>query len=148
MGVVRAASANDQEAMEAIIQSSPGAADWFEGYPALVIERTGQVAGFVLYRLVADQGEIEGEILNLAVAPSMRRHGLGGQLLAALLPLANRWFLEVRQSNTAALALYRTAGFTVCGQRKHYYADGEDAVLMTLKLPSSEAVYAEANPNG
>ena len=44
------------------------------------------------------------------------------------------WYLEVRESNTAAQALYRSAGFSSVGTRKNYYINPvEDAVLMNLE---------------
>jgi ribosomal-protein-alanine N-acetyltransferase len=43
--------------------------------------------------------------------------------------------LEVRASNSAALAFYRALGFAIAGRRPLYYADPiEDAVLMELRL--------------
>ncbi|MXY71468.1 MAG: ribosomal-protein-alanine acetyltransferase, partial [Dehalococcoidia bacterium] len=42
--------------------------------------------------------------------------------------------LEVRASNEAARALYRGCGFEEVGERRRYYADGADAVIMTLAL--------------
>ena len=49
-------------------------------------------------------------------------------------PAAEAVLLEVRASNLAAQALYARLGFERVGLRKRYYADGEDAVLMTLLL--------------
>lgn len=75
------------------------------------------------------RGVGEAEILNLAVAPTYRRQGVASQLLRALLPLADVWFLEVRASNEAAQRLYLAQGFQPMGRRKRYYSDGEDALL-------------------
>ncbi|MBZ0253853.1 MAG: GNAT family N-acetyltransferase, partial [Candidatus Methylomirabilis sp.] len=75
-------------------------------------------------------------LLNLAVAPAHRRRGLGAALYdetaAALRVVGARvMFLEVRPSNEAALALYRSRGLEVVGRRRRYYADnGEDAIVM------------------
>lgn len=75
------------------------------------------------------------EIYNIAVDPSERRKGLGKKLLelsleAARLTSIERILLEVRESNTAARALYEGAGFVSHGRRKSYYsAPPEDAVL-------------------
>lgn len=49
-------------------------------------------------------------------------------------PAAELVLLEVRASNSPALALYTSLGFERVGLRKRYYSDGEDAVLMTLLL--------------
>ncbi|PSJ58070.1 ribosomal protein S18-alanine N-acetyltransferase [Kumtagia ephedrae] len=81
-------------------------------------------AGFVLARLVAG----EGEILTVAVARASRRQGLGWQLMDAVLRdlharRAEALFLEVDESNAAALALYRRLGFLQVGRRANYYAN-------------------------
>ncbi|MGL4236761.1 ribosomal protein S18-alanine N-acetyltransferase [Tabrizicola sp.] len=98
-------------------------------------------AGFLLGRAVAG----EAELLTLAVAPEARRRGLGGRLLArflyqARLRGAGRVFLEVSAQNTAAIALYESAGFSQAGQRRGYYRtpEGErvDALVLARDLPS------------
>jgi [ribosomal protein S18]-alanine N-acetyltransferase len=97
---------------------------------------TGRVVGFCNYWLVAD----ELQILNLAVHPEERRHGHGARLLRHMLEAGRRekvrvLSLEVRASNRAATALYRSFGFREVGLRPRYYADnGEDALLMDLEL--------------
>ena len=46
-----------------------------------------------------------------------------------------KWFyLDVREGNQPALALYRKVGFTLDGRRRAYYANGEDALMMSLLL--------------
>ena len=80
--------------------------------------------GFVLARLAAG----EGEILTVAVARSHRRLGLGWQLMDAVLRelharRADALFLEVDESNAAAIALYRRMGFLQVGRRPNYYAN-------------------------
>jgi N6-L-threonylcarbamoyladenine synthase len=78
----------------------------------------------------------EGHIMNLAVRPDARSSGLGSALLSVLLDEARRrgierLTLEVRPSNSAALALYADAGFREEGRRHGYYGDtGEDALVM------------------
>lgn len=77
----------------------------------------------------------ELEILRLACHPAYRRLGLARLLLTALeeefRPQGlQRLLLEVRAGNAAAIAFYRCAGFVEAGRRRHYYPDGEDAVLM------------------
>lgn len=99
----------------------------------------GDPDGFILIRTVAD----EAEILTLAVRPGARRRGVGAELVlagaaAARSAGASRLFLEVAEDNTAALALYRSAGFVEDGRRKGYYPrkDGPAvaALLLSLKL--------------
>ncbi|PWH12201.1 MAG: ribosomal-protein-alanine N-acetyltransferase [Anaerolineae bacterium] len=81
----------------------------------------------------------EGEIANVAVHPQFWRQGVGRALLqtalhqAALLGL-KRILLEVRASNQPAQHLYRSFGFIEDGRRPRYYSNGEDAILMSLRL--------------
>lgn len=88
----------------------------------------------------------EIHITNLAVHPEWRRRGVARRLLGAALAggvargvtLA---FLEVRPSNTRALALYESLGFQVIGRRNGYYFDtGEDALVMEARLGDAPAV--------
>jgi ribosomal-protein-alanine N-acetyltransferase len=82
----------------------------------------------------------EIHITNLAVHPEWRRRGVARQLLgAALIEGVARGvtlaFLEVRPSNTRALALYESLGFQVIGRRNGYYFDtGEDALVMEARM--------------
>jgi ribosomal-protein-alanine N-acetyltransferase len=90
------------------------------------------IAGYVIALVVQSLGEI----LNLAVAHDFRRRGLGGDLLDAALSAvhargAQEIFLEVRESNQPALALYGSRGFSAVGQRRKYYRNPvEDALVL------------------
>lgn len=132
---VRRAAAADLDAIMRIQTACGTAAQWGpEGYvecDVAVAEFAGEVAGFVVFRLVADD---EGEILNLAVDPGMRRRGAGTRLLRhALAAGAPVWYLEVRASNETAIRFYERAGFRAVGTRHGYYSDpAEDAVVMRL----------------
>ncbi|HSB53274.1 MAG TPA: ribosomal protein S18-alanine N-acetyltransferase, partial [Gemmatimonadales bacterium] len=81
-----------------------------------------------------------GEVLNLAVAPEHRRRGIGGALLEAGLKAFRRRkvdevFLEVRESNHSAQALYLARGFRPVGQRSAYYRNPkEDALVLRLEM--------------
>ena len=98
------------------------------------------VAGaFILAQVAAD----EAEILTVAVDPTWRRQGVAARLVegvkrGAVRGGAQALFLEVAAGNTAAIALYRKAGFAETGRRKGYYArpDGtrEDAIVMRCAL--------------
>ncbi len=84
--------------------------------------------GFVLARLAAG----EGEILTVAVARTHRRQGLGWQLMDAVLrqlhaERAEALFLEVDETNAAAIALYRRLGFIQVGKRPRYFQSGDNA---------------------
>ncbi len=78
----------------------------------------------------------EAHIIMLAIHPQFQRQGLGQALLLALLKSAcdrqlERSTLEVRDSNVAAVYLYKKFGFKEAGRRKRYYEDtGEDALVM------------------
>jgi ribosomal-protein-alanine N-acetyltransferase len=85
-------------------------------------------AGFILYRLVAD----EAEILSVAVTPACRRRGIGKALIEdALRHLyregAKSIHLEVEDSNVAAIGLYRGVEFRESGRRAGYYTQGREA---------------------
>ena len=95
------------------------------------------------YAIAFAVGE-DGEVLNVAVEPNFRGKGLAGQMLDALLiELGARGvrkaFLEVRESNAAARALYGSRGFTEIGQRRAYYRRPvEDALVMRRVLEVAE----------
>jgi ribosomal-protein-alanine N-acetyltransferase len=82
----------------------------------------------------------EAEILNLAVAVTDRGQGIGGMLLdAAIGEVQQRGadvvFLEVRESNRAAIALYRSRGFTQRFRRSAYYKNPvEDALVLSRAI--------------
>jgi [ribosomal protein S18]-alanine N-acetyltransferase len=100
----------------------------------LVAEDQGRIAGYVVALDAAD----EGEILNLAVAEGGRRRGLGRALVEAIVAaLSERGvrqvYLEVRESNAAARALYAAFGFKDVGRRQAYYRRPvEDAIILRL----------------
>ena len=93
---------------------------------------TGRVLGYVVAWFVLD----EAEIANLAVSGEARRAGLGARLLDFALAAADQRqcrvvFLEVRESNAAARALYASRGFEVAGRRSKYYRKPvEDALIL------------------
>jgi len=84
----------------------------------------------------------EAELLTIGVAQAEQRKGLGRNMLEGMLEEARagnmrRVFLEVRPSNTAAIALYRSAGFSEVGMRRGYYRNAggsEDALVMAREL--------------
>lgn len=104
----------------------------------LVVEEDGQVMGFIVGRVVADEWEIE----NIAVGGPARRRGLGSHLLGEFLNMMRRRggrtvFLEVRESNLAARKLYEKWAFLETGRRKGYYQDPpEDALVLRFSFPS------------
>lgn len=95
------------------------------GVFAVGVRRAGRLAGFVLARVVAD----EAEILTIAVRRPYRRRGLGRMLMDEALRRLHRagaaaCFLEVDRGNVPAVALYRSLGFDVTGERRNYYRAG------------------------
>jgi ribosomal-protein-alanine N-acetyltransferase len=96
------------------------------------------IAGYIVARETA--GELH--INNVAVRAQFRRRGYGAMLLGRVLDEARRKrataaFLEVRNGNSAAQALYQKCGFRAIAKRPNYYSDPpEDAVVMTLDLRS------------
>ncbi|MFN7921253.1 MAG: ribosomal protein S18-alanine N-acetyltransferase [Bryobacteraceae bacterium] len=126
---IREATAGDLSGIEKIQAESPEAAQWNPAdYPALIAELGGRPAGFAVSRQTAPD---EREILNIAVAPEFRRSGIGAQLLDRVLSMPEEtFFLEVRESNQAAQALYRRAGFTPAGRRPGYYENPNEAAIV------------------
>lgn len=82
----------------------------------------------------------EGHILNVTVHPDFRKQGIASQLVDHMLGLLKKEgcltiFLEVRQSNEAALRMYEKAGFTEIAKRKAYFTiPVEDAIIMSLQM--------------
>ena len=99
--------------------------------------REARLCGFAAFWIVSDEIHLH----NIAVRPDLRRRGYATALLRDMLQTARECsvktvWLEVRNSNRAALGLYRSLGFEQAGVRAGYYADTlEDAVIMALHLP-------------
>lgn len=104
----------------------------------------GRLAGYAVLTPVADAWHL----MNVAVDPAHRRLGIGTELVLRSLEQAGASTpvtLEVRTSNRAAIALYRSLGFRPAGIRTGYYPDdGEDALLMWKGDPQAAGVPAEA----
>jgi ribosomal-protein-alanine N-acetyltransferase len=115
------------------------------GYPASVLIDEGDGTRVIGY-FVAMDGVEEMHLLNITVAPQAEHRGHGRGMLDAAVLLcrdrrAARLWLEVRQSNLRARALYRRYGFVETGVRRGYYPapEGrrEDAWVMTLDIPGA-----------
>lgn len=108
------------------------------GYVCRIDDEGGEIRAYAILIPVLE----EAELLNIGVAAGWQRKGLGRAMLTGMLNMAQeknirRVFLEVRSSNTAAIALYRSAGFSEIGVRRGYYqnANGsEDALTMACEL--------------
>jgi ribosomal-protein-alanine N-acetyltransferase len=143
----------DVPAMMDLERQSPAAAHWSrgqheglfvtaDGQPqserfALVVEDEGESPEILAF-LVAHRVDLEWELENIVVAAAVRRRGVGTHLLGEFVAHArgeqgSGIFLEVRESNHSARALYRKAGFEEVGLRKSYYSNPvEDAILCRL----------------
>ena len=94
------------------------------------------IAGYVVAWFVLD----EGEVANLAVAPELRRRGVGSTLLDAAIGESrsrgvSNLYLEVRESNQSARRLYASHGFEEVSRRKGYYRSPvEDALILRRTL--------------
>ena len=96
----------------------------------------GTVVGYAGLHVILDEGYID----NVAVRPDQRRQGIADRLLDVFCRFGQEHLafltLEVRPSNTAAVALYEKHGFREAGRRRDYYdAPREDALLLTKEFP-------------
>ena len=134
---------DDVLAIEQSVQAYPWTRGNFtdalnSGYLCYVDQGEGELVGFAILMPGVD----EAELLNIGVAACHQRKGLGRQLLEAMLDTAEqrrlfRVFLEVRASNAAAIAMYRSTGFAEVGVRRGYYGHGsEDALVMACDSPA------------
>jgi ribosomal-protein-alanine N-acetyltransferase len=102
----------------------------------------GPVVGYVVAWFAGG----EGEIANVAVAPTARGRGIGGQLLDAAIAAAvdrgaEALYLDVRESNARARALYDSRGFVEVGRRRRYYRrPAEDAIVLRRALGGDAGV--------
>lgn len=148
---IRVATAVDLDAIFLIEQQAITGAHWpratYEAITAagkdsqprraiLVFERADEVLGFCVVSAISTESELE----NIAVVPNARGSGIGRALLRnacawASEQHAKQMNIEVRESNTAALALYLAAGFQQTARRPgHYGAPPEAALVLTLHI--------------
>jgi [ribosomal protein S18]-alanine N-acetyltransferase len=141
---VRPYQPGDSETVSEICRQSPEAAQWpkeaYEqahspGQIVLVAHSNAEICGFLVARITAD----EAEILNAAVDPAHRRNGIGGLLLTAAISTARAHntkniYLEVRESNRAAIAFYVKHGFVKAAERRAYYTSPTENAVVLKKL--------------
>ena len=102
----------------------------------VAVDEQGEVLGYLGVHCAAGECYID----NVAVFPHARRLGVGNALLADLVDWAKAEAcafvtLEVRPSNTAAIALYESFGFAQAGLRRRFYRNpDEDGLILTLTL--------------
>lgn len=108
------------------------------GYYCCMMMRNGDIAGYSILSIAAG----EAHILNLCIRNELQGHGLGRQMLGHLFDYTRHagasWILlEVRKSNSSALALYQAMGFIEIGLRRGYYPGAksrEDAVVLSCPV--------------
>ena len=132
MPEIRRATADDLPAVAAIQAASPEAARWtvadYLEHEFLVAIVGNSVAGFAVFRRIADD---ERELLNIAVAPEFRRKGVARAMWsAAVKRFRGTIFLEVRESNQAAINLYKSLSFKGISTRKNYYQFPSEAAIV------------------
>jgi [ribosomal protein S18]-alanine N-acetyltransferase len=107
-------------------------------------DRDGALVGYLIVSRYVDAWHI----MNLAVHPAYRRQRVASGLLDELFELTvddsrRGYTLEVRVSNTSAIALYERFGFEASGLRRGYYTDNREDALIMWKDPLRQAVAGE-----
>ncbi len=106
-------------------------------YNCFVCEEQDVVLGYCILSMAVG----EAHVLNICVSPNEQGQGIGRKMLEHLIETARgraeTMFLEVRPSNTVAIALYEDMGFNEIGVRKGYYQSEhgrEDAIMLALQI--------------
>lgn len=110
-----------------------------DGAIGVVLLERGHVVAYGGMTTVLD----EGAVTNIAVHPDARRRGFGRAVTAELMTVAVKRgiksiFLEVRESNAAARALYEALGFSACGVRKNFYRHPTESAIQMIWTDSNE----------
>jgi len=125
------------------IQRESGLPLWEPGSASWVVEQSA----FAIWLITGH----ECELLSIAVKAALRGKGYAKVLMEhSQKELAKqgvkKFFLEVRESNATAISLYEKLGYKKIAERKKYYSDGENAVVMrllgnsTVMVPRSEVL--------
>ena len=113
----------------------------------IVAEDDGKLLGYIMCRIEMGLSSMglgglvrKGHVVSIAVMPQVRRRGIAQAVINKSLEgmqyyRAKQAFLEVRVTNEPAIALYKKLGFEISKTINGYYSDGEDAYVMTKKLP-------------
>jgi [ribosomal protein S18]-alanine N-acetyltransferase len=147
---IRRLSLHDLDAIERIenaVYPTPWSRSMFAGELAkpssLSLGGFDPDSGRLIAYLIVSRYVDAWHIMNLAVHPGWRRAGVASRLLDELLDLTagdrrRGYTLEVRVSNTAAIALYERFGFEASGVRRGYYTDNREDALIMWKDPIAE----------
>jgi ribosomal-protein-alanine N-acetyltransferase len=112
----------------------------------IVAEENGDVVGYIMCRIEVGLSNYglggiikKGHVVSIAVMPEHRKEGIGKTLVERAMEAmrtykAKQCYLEVRVTNDSATGLYKKLGFEVTKTVGGYYADGEDAYVMTKRL--------------
>ncbi|PVX24797.1 MAG: ribosomal-protein-alanine N-acetyltransferase [Candidatus Bathyarchaeum sp.] len=120
----------------------------FKRFPELFIvaEVNQEIVGYIMCRIETGIPSFKllgitkkGHVISIAVLPEHHRKGIGYKLIqeatqAMVKYKAKECYLEVRESNLAAIQLYKKLGFEIAKTIRNYYADGEDAFVMAIQL--------------
>jgi len=123
-------------------------ADLYRRHPEtfVVAEEDGKIVGYIMCRIEMGLSNFglsgvvkKGHVVSVAVLPEHRRKGVGKALVIKALEGmrgygAKQCYLEVRVTNQEAISLYKKLDFEVARTIHGYYADGEEAFVMTVKL--------------
>ena len=113
----------------------------------IIAEEGGKAAGYIMCRIEVGLSNYgfgglirKGHVVSIAVLPQSRRKGIAQALINRALEgmeyyKAKQCFLEVRVTNEAGISLYKKLGFEVTRTVNGYYSDGEDAYVMTKRIP-------------
>ena len=102
---------------------------------SLVLDHEGRLIGFLIYRNIGG----DFEIIQLALNKAYQRQGLASMMIDFMIQDAQSShiefiYLEVEMDNLPALNLYKKYGFEAIHQRKNYYGQGQDAIVMRKEM--------------
>ena len=137
---IRDMRSDDVAEVKALLDACFGRSSWSEqmilselskpGSSCHVAVLDGGIVGYLSFEQIAD----EGSIIELAVRPDCRRQGIAKRLIESASDSSeglSEVFLEVRESNMPAVALYEGLGFERIALRRDYYdAPKENAIIM------------------
>ena len=123
----------------------------FKRFPKtfIVAELDNEIIGYIMCRIETGIPSFKmlgitrkGHVISIAVLPEHHRKGIANRLIKTALKAmedynAKECYLEVRESNIAAINLYKKLAFIQAKTITNYYADGENAILMAQKLSNS-----------
>ena len=107
----------------------------FKDTQSLVLDHEGRLIGFLIYRNIGG----DFEIIQLALNKAYQRQGLASMMIDYMIQDAQSShiefiYLEVEMDNLPALNLYKKYGFEAIHQRKNYYGQEQDAIVMRKEM--------------